>query len=69
VNQELRDLFVADHADRNDHPAYDTPEYWHLRERDAAGRQRVNELLHGRFLEADRRIRSGGRGVASPTLG
>jgi hypothetical protein len=24
VNQELRDLFVADQADRNDHPAYDT---------------------------------------------
>ena len=45
MNQELRDMFVADQAERNDHPAYDTPEYWQLRERDAGRRRRVNELL------------------------
>jgi hypothetical protein len=38
-------MFVVDQADRTDHPAYDTPEYWQLRERDARRRQRVNELL------------------------
>ncbi|SRR6266699_4788873 len=51
-NQELRDLVVADQADRNDHPAYNTPEYWHLRECDAARRQRVNELLTQGLLTA-----------------
>lgn len=52
MNQELHDLFVADQTDRNDHPAYDTPEYWQLRERDALRRQRVNELLAKGLLTA-----------------
>src|SRR6266699_5113646 len=51
-NQELHALFVADQAERNDHPAYDTPEYWQLRERDAGRRQRVNELLTQGLLTA-----------------
>jgi hypothetical protein len=45
VNQELRDLFLADQADRRANTAYDTPEYWRLRARDAQRRQRVKELL------------------------
>lgn len=45
MNQELRDMFLADQAERENHPAYDTPEYWALRERDARRSQRVNELL------------------------
>ena len=54
MNQELYALFVADQAERNDHPAYDTPEYWQLRERDARRRQRVNELLaEGRLTAPD----------------
>jgi len=52
MNQELRALFVADQAERNDHPAYDTPAYWQLRERDAGRRQRVNELLAEGLLTA-----------------
>ncbi len=52
MNQELRALFVADQAERNDHPAYDTPEYWQLRERDAKRRQRVSELLAEGLLTA-----------------
>lgn len=31
MNQELHALFEADQAERKDHPAYDTPEYWQLR--------------------------------------
>lgn len=54
MNQELRDLFVADQAERTDHPSYDTPEYWELRERDAQRRARVNELLtQGRLTTPD----------------
>ena len=54
MNQELRALFVADQAERNDDLAYDTPEYWQLRERDARRRQRVNELLaEGRLTAPD----------------
>jgi hypothetical protein len=45
MNEELHALFVADQADRNDHPVYDTLEYWQLRQRDAQRHQRVNELL------------------------
>ena len=45
MNQELRDLFVADQTERRGETAYNTPEYWHLRERDERHRQRVNELL------------------------
>ena len=54
MNQELLEMFVADQAERNDHPAYNTPEYWQLRERDAGRRQRVNELLaEGRLTAPD----------------
>src|SRR5215472_15062435 len=45
MNQELRDLFVADQTERRGDTAYDTPAYWQMRERDAQRRQRVNELL------------------------
>ena len=54
MNQELHEMFVADQAERKDHPAYDTLQYWQLRERDAARRQRVNELLtEGRLTAPD----------------
>ena len=52
MNQELRALFVADQAERNDHPAYNIPENWQLRQRDAGRRQRVNELIAQGFLTA-----------------
>jgi hypothetical protein len=45
MNEELHSLFVADQAERNDHPEYDTPEYWRLRERDAARRRRLIEMI------------------------
>jgi hypothetical protein len=45
MNQELRALFVADQADRKDHPDNDTPEYERLRERDAQRRQRVTAMI------------------------
>ncbi len=38
-------MFLADQAERENHPAYDTPDYWALRERDTRRRQRVSELL------------------------
>ena len=54
MNQELRDLFVADQSERRGDICYDTPEYWHMRERDAQRRQRVNELLaQGRVSAPD----------------
>lgn len=52
MNQELCALFVADQTERNNHPAYDTPEYWQLRERDAQRRRRVNELIARGLLTA-----------------
>lgn len=45
MNQELRDLFVADQSEPRRDIGYDTPDYWHMRERDAQRRQRVSELL------------------------
>jgi hypothetical protein len=45
MNEELHTLFLADQSERNDHPEYDTPEYWRLRERDATRRHRVSEML------------------------
>ena len=45
MNQELHALFMADQAERKDHPAFDTPEYWQLREHDEQRRQRTNELI------------------------
>jgi hypothetical protein len=52
MNRELRDLFLADQAERENHPAYDTPEYWALRERDTRRRQRVDELLASGLVTA-----------------
>src|SRR5260370_16294243 len=45
MNQEIREMFVAEQEERKDQLGYDTPEYWQLRERDAGRRRRVNELL------------------------
>ncbi len=45
MNQELRDMFLADQAEPRGDIAYDTPEYWQMRERDAGRRQHVSELL------------------------
>ncbi len=45
MNQELRDLFVADQTEPRGDIGPDTPEYWQMRERDAQRRQRVSELL------------------------
>ena len=45
MNQELRDLFLADQTEPRGDTAYDTPDYWQLRQRDAQRRQRVSELL------------------------
>ena len=45
MNQELRDLFVADQTERRGDIGYDTRDYWQLRERDAQRRRRVSELL------------------------
>jgi hypothetical protein len=52
MNQELHELFLADQEERANHPAYDTPEYWALRERDARRRQRVSELLAEGYVTA-----------------
>ena len=55
MNQELHEMFMADQMDREDHPAYDTPEYWQLPERDAGRRQRVREMIaQGRFEKETR---------------
>ena len=45
MNQELRDLFVADQSEPRGDFGPETQEYRHLRERDAQRRQRVGELL------------------------
>ena len=45
MNQELREMFVADQTEPRRDTAYDTSEYWQLRERDAQRRQRVSQLL------------------------
>src|SRR5215472_11970851 len=45
MNQELRDLFVADQTEPRADIGSDTPDYWQMRERDAQRRSRVNELL------------------------
>lgn len=44
-NPELFQLFKADQADRDRHPAFDSPEYHTLRSRDALRRQRVKEIV------------------------
>jgi hypothetical protein len=48
-------MFMADQMDRKDHPAYDTPEYWQLRERDAGRRQRVREMIAQGHFEKETR--------------
>jgi hypothetical protein len=45
MNQELRDLFVADQGERRGDIGPDSPEYGPMRERDAQRRKRVQELL------------------------
>jgi hypothetical protein len=45
MNQELRDLFLADQTEPRGDTAYDTPDYWQLRQRDAQRRSRASELL------------------------
>ena len=45
MNQELRDLFMADQSGPRGDIGSDTPDYWHMRERDAQRRSRVSELL------------------------
>jgi hypothetical protein len=52
MNQELREMFVADQMERNNHPDNDTPEYLQLRERDAQRRQRVREMIAEGLLTA-----------------
>jgi hypothetical protein len=38
-------MFEADQAERQDHPAFDSPAYWDMRRHDAERRLRVSELL------------------------
>jgi hypothetical protein len=45
MNQDLRDLFVADQSERRGDIGPDSPDYGPMRERDAQRRQRVHELL------------------------
>jgi hypothetical protein len=45
MSRELQDLFRADQDERTNHPAYGTPEYWLLRERDAARRERLESII------------------------
>jgi len=45
LNAELLTLFTADQQERKNHPPYNTPEYWALRERDEQRRGRVVEII------------------------
>jgi hypothetical protein len=45
MHAELKTLFEADQAERQNHPFYGTSEYWELRARDTHRRQRVTELI------------------------
>ncbi len=45
MHAELAALCAADQSERVAHPAYGTPEYWALRERDAARRAAVAALV------------------------
>ena len=51
MSSELQDLFRADQDERTNHPDYDTPEYWALRERDAQRRQRLEGIVESGGLE------------------
>jgi len=54
MNGELAELFRADMDERTVHPAYDTPEYRALRERDAGRRRRLKEIVEsGGLKEAE----------------
>lgn len=48
VSKEIATLYRADQAERCPHPAHGTPAYRALRERDAARRARVREILRGK---------------------
>ncbi len=45
MNSELHDLFRADQDERTNHPNFGTPEYWALRERDAARRKCLENII------------------------
>jgi hypothetical protein len=60
MNQELREMFVADQVERNNHLDNDTPEYLQLRERDAQRRQRVSEMMAGGTVGRAQRLFSRG---------
>lgn len=53
-DEELRELYLADQAERTDHPEVGTDRYEGLSERDAARRERLTELLAaGRVITAE----------------
>lgn len=45
MSNEIAKLYRADQAERSPHPAHGTAEYRALRERDAARRKRIHEIL------------------------
>jgi len=45
MSSELQGLFRADQDERVNHPAYGTPDYWLLRERDAERRKRLQVII------------------------
>jgi hypothetical protein len=51
MNHELEALFQADQDERTNHPDVGTPEYVTLRERDAARRKRLQEIVASEGLE------------------
>lgn len=51
MNSELQTLFREDQDERANHPDYGTPEYWSLRERDAARRQQLQGMIASGGLE------------------
>lgn len=51
MNRELQTLFRADWDERADHPEFGTPRYNALRERDAARRKRLQEIIAAEGLE------------------
>lgn len=54
MNSELQELFRADTEERTHHPAYGTPEYILLRERDALRRARLAAIIEsGGLCEAE----------------
>lgn len=51
MSSELQDLFQADQDERKHHPAYGTPEYLLLRERDAGRRRRLEIIVESGGLQ------------------